>query len=296
MNYTLICCILGALLVAYIAGMIYSRIKNKENLKREQGYTMQLTSALSQSDFYLKYKNKVTLQAFIFWAAGILLSLSLILIVYLPVFQVKTELLGITTVSKSFSFFDNGIAVQSSYNESFKCFTDIEPLVLIFVIAILTALAVFIPVSSFFYNVKTFDSKLRTEKFIIKTKTNRLTYPDLETYPWGYLACIAILIACSVVCKNAEYNFTSEIPYYTVKDINNCICYYTNDGVLILKVFQNYFKEFNAISPLIALPIIIFIASVGLYAVGVFIKNKTKNEILNEEIAATAPNENISEQ
>lgn len=97
-----------------------------------------------------------------------------------------------------------------------------------------------------------------------------------------YLLFVIIQMVTVFMFRDFKYNFSSNIPF-TTSNIGNYIEYTSTSGDFLTRVYLNNFKFCNAVSPQIAIPIIVFALGVILFIIATIMKVKIKNRILNEE-------------
>ncbi len=261
---------------------IISKKKNKN--KKDDVDLDYITAKISESKQYLKYKNKVSTQSLIIMSATALASLTLALVIFLPIFQIKLELFGETIATKNFSFFDNYQDVKNNYNQSSNQFTDITSNNLLATLLIIAGMAILSLIYAYFFNFRPSDLDERTKKMFIYAKTNNYKYLNSETICGMVLISIVIFICTIINSKNAEFNFDGGDMPYTVTQIDNYLYYNFDNSALSFKVFLNNFKFCNGVSGYIAVPIISLICSIALYGFWQYSKWQLKKDINAEKI------------
>lgn len=236
--------VIFAFLILMLVVMVVSGKKNKKEVaKREAKNT--LTNTLRQTKQHLKYKKSVTIITLISFIYYILLSLSLILFVLLPIYQIKIELLGVTIYTKSFSFCE---ALKEFKDENGISLGVFITWTLIFVYTVGILLGIFYDVLK-----RTINSGERTTRTFADEKVDHRNHLIIE--PATPILFIAIYIIAIVYAKNAEDN-----------------------------IDPTYFGLCNGVSGLIALPIICFVISFVLSITNAILQNNLQKEILKEEI------------
>ena len=234
-------------------------------------------------------------QAFISLAVAFLFSLTLILFIFLPVFQIKFELERETVAAKNFSLWENYKNVKNHYNKNINHFTDISSTALLIYLIIMAGTAILTCVGSFLREFRPADAEERAKKIFIEAKTDSYKYLERERIYGILFLGVCALIVTAIQSKNAEYKITSSIPF-TVTEIDNYLYYSFEDSSLTCKVFLNFFKFCNGVSEYLAIPIITFSFACILYGFWIYSKKQLKKEIQAEKIEgseepATAEND-----
>ena len=273
------------IVIIFVSSIIIGFVLSwKRNIKKNQKIAEEIEQkgeeiklgAMLEANQHLKYKKKITLQILITGLGYILLSASIILLIVLPVFQIKYKLLDLTVGTKNFSLIDTYADIKNAKNEGF--YTDIKfnyiatPIILIVAAAILILLQLF--------DIIPFDRKNDIVNTFVDSKINKKKYLDRASLIW-FIVLSGAFIFEIINLITAEFKYTSNIKY-TSQSIDNIIYYYNPDGSLAFKVFQNDFKFCNGVSGYIAIPIILFTVGFVLYFMGQHLKRSLINEISKE--------------
>ena len=92
--------IFGGLTLAIIFMLAIYYKKNKDKLTDEE---QKIKNAISVTNQHLTYKNEITKQTVISNFGAILITLGMLFIIFLPIFQIKYEVLDVTIAEKNFS-------------------------------------------------------------------------------------------------------------------------------------------------------------------------------------------------
>lgn len=275
------------LLVIVVLFIILIVVLLKKQKKQDNGETertvKKLTSVLENSRQHSKFQKLITLRAIFSAAFTISLFSCLLSFMLLPVFQIKLELFGVVLSTKNFSALSNLIDLYNETNEELCYFTDANKWEQIATFMVTGGTLILVCVHTYlqFYP---FNSEKRTLGYVVCEKANLDN--RAQTFEYNVLILIAISIGLQIYTiinyKNAEYNFTSELPY-SIAESGRYLIYSNQDG-FILKVFQNDFKYCNGVSGYLAITIILLALAIAAFAASLVLKNKLKKQIAKEEI------------
>jgi len=275
--------------------------RHKKNTIKEQKIeeeTQKIKNALTDKNQYLKYKKKITIQTLIDSLSLIFICLYFIFLIFLPIFQIKIEILDETIYIKNFSFFNNYEDVKNAYDKSANHYTDISNTSNIISIVSYSIIIVWSIIMILKETISAIirDNEQNAEKIFCKIKANKKDYFDIITTICVILAPIILPLLEALLAMNAKAQIESN-SHYTVTQIENYLYYYFDDGTLMCKVFLNNFKFCNGVSWYIAIPIILFVCTSILEVINIVMKHKLIEEISNENLdepqtAETATNEN----
>lgn len=265
--------------------MIISNKKNKNKINKAKEDKTKLAYTLRQTKQHLKYKKAVTIQTLIAVADYIFVVFGITLFIFLPIFELKIELLDKEIYTQSFSYYDAFAVLKDEYNESLKHYTDISKdfLSMALILPCLGAiieLVVFYP----FALKSTMSSDERTFKLFTEVKINS-TNNNPRVFNTSIVSIVMFILVYGMAIGNAhnvEYKFISDIPY-TIETVGRYSYYYI-DGNIIFRVYQNNFVFWNGVSGLIAIPILCFVGSIALLVINYILTYTLKKEILKEEI------------
>ena len=269
-------------MIAVVATAIAVQIKRrKASIQQDKQNVNKLSNTLAATGQHLKYKKLIDIQVLLFLACGICLIISVILLYFLPLFQIKTEF-----STKSFSIYDNFTALKGEENEKMRYYTDVDPSIqsMAFVFSVLALIWFIVDVA---FTLYPFNSTKRAERFFINVKAKRVPkglFYNLTTWQF-YALTIVVQLVMIFVFKNQKYNFSSNIPF-TTSNVGNYIVYTSTSGDFLIRVYQNNFKFCNAVSPQIAIPIVLLVLAVILFIIATILKVKIKDRILKEELPA----------
>lgn len=253
MNDTGFLTILLVAIIALLIIVIPLIIKLKKNADKVKPEKDKLTTALTKTKQHLKYKKEVSKITLISLLSYGMLCLSVIFFAFLPVYQIKTELLGETIEIQNFSIFDGFKKLASSKNGGV--------FMLLFLI-ICVGLPLFSAVTRL-YSIglkNTTNSDERTLRTFVDEKVIHIKYyPNLGSQVFNYITDIAL----PTVGPFALFKFVDD------------------NGI------NSYFTMCNGVSGLIALPIITFAISLILLVVECIFKDKLQKEILKEEVSVS---------
>ena len=284
----LIYIILGVLIVAIILMFAMSRRslkKNKDKFQKIKDNKIQLENTLNQTKQHLKYKNRVAVISCLSVASATLFMLIIAFILFLPIFQIKYELLGINLYTNNFSFLDNCLDLINEDNSALNFYTDVGSNFYINIFFfLLPAIWRLVSCRSDDFK-KTFDTEVRTVRTFTEIKVDTKKSKDwLFELFFIYIFLILILSMLIIMCKyrKPEFGFLSDTTYTT--EIIGRYIYYSENGKLVARVYQNNFKYFNGFSAYFAIPVVCFAVDVLLNIIKYVLNNKLKKEILKEEI------------
>ena len=220
------------------------------------------TQALQKTKQYLKYKKDIKLIYFVNVGICLLRGLTLIGLLFLPIFQIKAEVLGITLTKKNFSLFDNYPIIKENFIPKLGFWTMIAAL----------AIAVFgfvICVSFDFgkvcYNGDTSALNIFKNVWFYNRMENKTTEHrwggqkyDVPQY-WEIVVGVLLLI----------------IEIYAMRQLDE----------------PNNFTLCNGVSGYLALPIISFFATIGLVVLSYRLQKNLKTKIKNEVVDLPKPEE-----
>lgn len=251
--------------------------KFSQNLAKNKKTEEEITKTLERTGQHLKYKKRISVRALIIALAGTFYLLTIIFLYFLPVFQIKTSLEGITLFKQNFSIYENYRDLSSNYNASAHKYTDMDPTIFL----ILSLFCAFIVIGAI---IDWCSACQNAEKRAIKTFRRIKTYnriPGRSAALQDFYVSIIILILLIVFCKFAEYKVTGDI---TAEDTGRYLYYYFSDGRLALSVYKNNFHFCNALSEYFAIPVISFICATVLSVIGYSQKKKITRDVLAEKL------------
>ena len=285
---------LTILIVVIIAFLLFIVIfttiaikKNKNNLNKAKEDKAKLAYTLSQTKQHLKYKKAVNIQTLLAVAVYILTVLGITLFIFLPIFELKIELLDEEIYTQSFSYYDAFAVLKDEYNESLNHFTDIGEDIL--------SMALFFPylgaiidlVFVFFFDLKsTMSSDERTVKLFTEVKISGANANNPRIFNKSLASLVVFMVAYFIMimtAHSARFKLTSDLPY-TIETIGR-YSYYSIDGNVLFRVYQNNFVFWNGVSGLIALPIICFVVAIALFITKAVLAGKLMEQIKNEEVS-----------
>ncbi len=282
--------ILGGLTLAIIIMIAIYNKKNKNKLTDEE---QKIKNAISITNQHLTYKNEITKQTVISNFGAILITLGMLFIIFLPIFQIKYEVLDVTIAEKNFSLINTFFSLINKHNKKTGQYTDVDIedgmfTIVCYCLSLFIVLCIGGIVLSIFFN-----TNKKAEKVYIAIKTDRKGFIDKYAFV-QVLVCILLIFFTIFKFANAEYK-VSDKTEYTIKTIDNFLYYYTNNGELAFKVYQNDFKFCNGVSGYIAIPIICFVVGLIMYIVGQYLKHKLIADISNEKLDEPQAVETINE-
>lgn len=284
------------LIIAYF----WLRHSYKKGKKEGEAYNKQaekILPNLENTNIHLKYKNKFLKQIIINIFSSILLSLGIIFLLYLPIFKIEYELLGIKIGETNFSFYDNYIAVKNALNNAAHIYTDIDKSTLLTIIIFATLVAIIMTVDiTDIALIKKYNSDNALSDFL-DAKIDKKEFLNRSEVVCVLIAFGAIIFGI-LKCRSSKYDLP-ENATFNIEQIDNYLYYYSTSGGSSFKVFQNNFKFCNGVSTLIILPIICSVVGIILFIISRYLKNKLVAEIQNEKldepqtVETTNENDNI---
>lgn len=265
-----------------IFGLFARHKKNKPKNEKIEEEAKQLDKTITETKQHLKYKNKIYIHLIIHTVSVVLILLYLLLMICLPIFQIKVDILGEKIVIKDFSFIDTANTLKKEYNASSNSFTDLDSKSFNISTKLGIAAIIILMIVEIFLSLVLYREK-DVKDFYIEAKQNKKIgiFKIIDIILDIVMLLIPIIIY--ILGKNAEYKFKSDIPL-TATPLDNYIYYYKNSGELAFRVYQNDFKFCNGVSGYIAIPIICFVVGLIMYIVGQYLKHKLIAEISNEKL------------
>ena len=276
--------ILVILAIVIVVMFILNKKKAKKDEIKNQSKLIKISNTLAYTKQHLKYKSTVTIQSALTVTANVLLIICAVLMIFLPIFKIKLELLDIDLYERNFSFFDNFMTILKEETSSTDARVDAQIIDQVIIFFFFVLFAVMFVVDSL-KEFKPFNEERRAENVFKEVRLNkRVPVAYYGFYERIFIFAVFVALFGGIIYKNihAEWQYISDTVPIT-QQVDRYLYYYEPDGRFLFKVFQNDFKFFNEISGIIAIPIIIFVIALVLYVVCMCLRMKLKKDILKED-------------
>lgn len=270
--------IIGVLVVALVAFMIIANKSGKA--KKLQEDKTALLARLQETKQHEKYKKIMTIQTCMKIACYIIFILSIIFFIFLPVFKIKySEKVGDETITLERNFSLYG-CFADIWNEPTGDWhkVDADKTMLLVLFVIFTAALMVMTLCLVVKKVRALSDAGRMEYYAnLKFKLWETESPLLQ-----FVVMIIPSIYTIIACKNAKYDFSSDLSY-TIINTGKYLLYEGEN--FIFSVYQNDFKLCNGVSGYLAVPIIFFVLGASLVALNLYINYKLRQKILSEDFS-----------